>query len=481
MKLESRAGLFMASPAVLLQIQEVVTMKTHRYRMFLFLLAMLTWPVAQAVLPGMDSQGRPFPSLAPMLKQVNPAVVNISTYSTRESSYNPLLSDPFFRKFFDFPDQAQPEQQVPEKRQQSAGSGVIVDAGDGIVMTNYHVIRNADEVQVSLIDGRSYEARVVGTDPELDIAVLEIDADDLTQVSLADSSLLEVGDFVVAIGNPFGLGQTVTTGVVSALGRSGLGIEGYENFIQTDASINPGNSGGALVNLKGELVGINTAIISPAGGNVGIGFAIPVNMAEASMRQIIEHGEVRRGQIGIGIQDITPDLRDAFDLAKGQFGVLVTNVLEDSPAAEAGIKSGDIIVEADGKTTRSTAQLRSRIGIKEVGDKVRLKILRDGDPLQLTVEVGTAKSRQAKVETLTPLLQGLQVENDPDGKGVLVVAVAPNSAAAYSGLRAGDLIVGANKRKVYDIKSLQAALQPGTTSVLLRIDRNGGSLFIVIK
>lgn len=438
-------------------------MKIQTHPLFLFLLLILNCQTAQAVLPGTDAQGRPFPSLAPMLKQVNPAVVNISTYSTRESSYNPLLNDPFFRKFFEIPDQSQPQQQMPRKRQQSAGSGVIVDAGDGIVMTNYHVVRNADEVHVSLVDGRNYEAKVVGTDPELDIAILEIDADDLTEVRIADSSLLEVGDFVVAIGNPFGLGQTVTTGIVSALGRSGLGIEGYENFIQTDASINPGNSGGALVNLKGELVGINTAIISPAGGNVGIGFAIPVNMAKVSMRQIIEHGEVRRGQIGVGIQDITPELRDAFDLAKGQFGVLVTNVVEDSPAARAGIKSGDIIIEADGKTTSSTAQLRSRIGVKEVGDEVPLTILRNGDPLQLTVKVGAVKSQQAQAEKLTPLLQGLRVENNPDGEGVLVVAVAPNSAAAYSGLREGDVIVDANKRKVYDIKSFKAALQLSTS------------------
>jgi Do/DeqQ family serine protease len=448
--------------------------------MLLLLPALILSP-AYAVLPNVTAEGKPFPTLAPMLKQVNPAVVNISTYSRRETQYNPLLNDRFFRRFFDLPEPPGYGEQIPERRQRSDGSGVIVDADDGIVMTNYHVIRNADEVHVSLIDGRNLEAEVVGTDPQLDVAILRVDAKDLTEIQFADSNLLEVGDFVVAIGNPFGLGQTVTTGVVSALGRSGLGIEAYENFIQTDASINPGNSGGALVNLAGELVGINTAIISPAGGNVGIGFAIPVNMAKASMRQIIEYGEVRRGQIGVGIQDITPDLREAFDLMKGQFGVLVTNVLEDSPAARAGIKSGDIITEADGITTRSTAQLRSRIGVKEIGEKVQLSILRNGEQMQLTVEVGTAGSPQKQVENLAPLLQGLRVENNPDGDGVLVVAVEPNSPAAYSGLRAGDVIVGANKRKVYDIESFNAALQQNTSSVLLRVDRNGGSLFIVIK
>jgi Do/DeqQ family serine protease len=284
-----------------------------------------------AALPQAMPDGKPFPSLAPMIKQVHPAVVNISTFSTQQHSYNPLLNDPFFRHFFNIPDQRRFQAQ-PKKRQQSAGSGVIVDAEDGIVMTNYHVIKEADEVQVSLADGRSFEAKILGVDADLDIAILEVDGKDLVDVTIADSDVLEVGDFVVAIGNPFGLGQTVTTGVVSALGRTGLGIEGYENFIQTDASINPGNSGGALVNLAGELVGINTAIIAPSGGNVGIGFAIPSNMAKASMEQILEHGEVKRGQIGIGIQDITPDLRKAFALENGQGGVLITNVVKGSPA-----------------------------------------------------------------------------------------------------------------------------------------------------
>lgn len=447
----------------------------------LVLLLALAIPSAQAALPNVTADGKPFPTLAPMLKKVNPAVVNIATYSKRETQYNPLLNDPFFRRFFDLPEDFDSRREAPERRQQSAGSGVIVDADDGIVMTNYHVIRNADEVQVSLIDGRSLKAQVVGTDPQLDIAILEVEAEDLTEVKFADSSLLEVGDFVVAIGNPFGLGQTVTTGIVSALGRSGLGMEGYENFIQTDASINPGNSGGALVNLAGELVGINTAIISPAGGNVGIGFAIPMNMARASMAQIIEYGEVRRGQIGVGIQDITPELRDAFNLKKGEFGVLVTNVFEDTPAAKSGLETGDIIIEVDGQQTRSAAQLRSRIGIKQVGDEVRLKFLRDGKTIERKVEIGAARSSLAQAEDLPELLAGLRVETNTDGDGVLVIDLSPNSPAAYSGLRPGDVIVGTNKRRVRNIESFREALALSKTSILLRVERNGGSLFIVIR
>ena len=292
---------------------------------------------AMAALPVVGIDGKAFTSLAPMIKRVKSSVVNISTYSTQQYGYNPLLSDPFFRYFFDLPDPG--EFREEERRQQSAGSGVIVNAKAGIVMTNYHVIESADEVFVGTIDGRSFKANIVGTDPELDIAILEIDADNLTRITLADSSLLEVGDFVVAIGNPFGLGQTVTTGIVSALGRSGLGLEGYENFIQTDASINPGNSGGALVDLEGNLVGINTAIIAPGGGNVGIGFAIPINMAKASMSQIMQYGEVRRGQIGIGIQNINPELREAFNLGNGQSGILVSHVEKGSATEKSGFKT----------------------------------------------------------------------------------------------------------------------------------------------
>ncbi|MFT5559756.1 MAG: S1-C subfamily serine protease, partial [Sphingobacteriales bacterium] len=317
----------------------VVKEKNMKIKSALLLVIMLCLSLsysANATIPNVTDQGKPFPSLAPMLKKINSAVVNISTYSTQQALVNPLLNDPFFKHFFELPEQDNLQQQAPQKRQQSAGSGVIINAQKGIIMTNFHVIKNADEVQVSLIDGRSYKATVIGSDPELDIAILAIKAQKLTQIAISESILLEVGDFVVAIGNPFGLGQTVTTGIVSALGRSGLGIEGYENFIQTDASINPGNSGGALVNLNGELVGINTAIIAPAGGNIGIGFAIPINMAKASMEQIIKYGEVKRGQIGVAIQDITRDLSEALGLKNGQLGVLVAGVTKDSPAEKSG-------------------------------------------------------------------------------------------------------------------------------------------------
>ena len=446
----------------------------------IIMLATLFVAQAFAVLPNVTHEGKAFPSLAPMIKEVHPAVLNISTFSTQQHSNNPLFNDPFFRRFFNIPDQRQFKQQ-PKKRQQSAGSGVVVNAEDGIVMTNYHVIKGADQVQVSLADGRSFEAKVLGEDAELDIAILKIEADDLVEVKIANSENLEVGDFVVAIGNPFGLGQTVTTGVVSALERTGLGIEGYENFIQTDASINPGNSGGALVNLAGELVGINTAIIAPSGGNVGIGFAIPANMAKASMEQIIEHGEVKRGQIGVGIQDITPDLRKAFDIENGQGGVLVTNVMENSPAENAGVKSGDVIIAVDGNKTTSTGQLRSQIGMREIGERVTLTVLRDGDEKRIKVKIGKPSSLASLSGKVHELLDGVQFENEPNREGVRVVNIAPNTNAVYSGLRSNDVIIEANKRRVYDIETLESALARNKSAVLLKVNRGGVSLFIVIR
>ena len=432
--------------------------------------------LSHAGLPAFDSNGEKLPSLAPMLKNVNPAVVNISTFSTRRIN-NPLLNDPFFRHFFDVPN----DYQQQKKRQQSAGSGVIVDRKKGIILTNHHVIKDSDEVVVGLVDGRNFQAEVIGSDPDLDIAVLSIEAKNLTDVPISDSGILEVGDFVVAIGNPFGLGQTVTTGIVSALGRTGLGIEGYENFIQTDASINPGNSGGALVNLRGELIGINTAIIAPAGGNVGIGFAIPSNMAKASMKQILEHGEVKRGQIGVNIQDITSDLRSAFNLKNGQQGVLVTGVKEGSPAHKAGILPGDVIIEVNGDSTDSTGELRSQIGILSIGDKAKITILRDNKEMSFKVKVGEPHLLSSISGKVHRLFEGTQFEDHPNGKGVYVSSLAPNSNAALSGLRIGDLIVGANKVKISDIASMKQALSKDKNKALLHISRNGDLYYLVIR
>ena len=477
--IESTEAATIAASPPNIAILRFIIMKSVVFALFVFGAALVNMP-AYAVIPAVTSEGKPFPSLSSMIKKVHPAVVNISTFSKQQYSYNPLLNDPFFRRFFDLPGQPQYEQ-MPEKRKQSAGSGVVVKADEGIVMTNYHVIKDADEVQVSLADGRSFQAKVLGKDPELDIAILKIKASNLTEVTISNSDTLDVGDFVVAIGNPFGLGQTVTTGIVSALGRTGLGIEGFEDFIQTDASINPGNSGGALVNLAGELVGINTAIIAPSGGNVGIGFAIPSNMAKASMEQIVKYGEVRRGQIGVGIQDITSELRQAFDMENGQGGVLVTHVTKGSPAEAAGLKTGDVITAVNGKQTSSTGQLRTQIGMKEIGDRVVLTILRDTVKKQIPVSIGKPELMVTSSDTIHENLKGVKFEDMPNGQGVRITHIAPNTNAAYSGLRPGDVIVSANRRQVTDMASLRRALASNKSVVLLQINRREGSFFVVIR
>jgi serine protease Do/serine protease DegQ len=325
-------------------------------------------------------------TMAPLLAGVTPGVVNIAVRSRIRRQASPLLDDPFFRRFFDLP-------AVPREREVlSAGSGVIVDGEEGYVLTNTHVVANADEIQVTLKDGRSFPARLIGTDPETDIALLRIDAPDLTAVRLGDSDRLEVGDVVIAIGNPFGLGQTVTSGIVSALGRSGLGIEGYEDFIQTDASINPGNSGGALVNSKGELIGINTAILGPAGGNIGIGFAVPVNMARAVMAQLLAHGEVRRGRLGISLQDLTPDLARTMNLELPG-GAVVAEVEPGTPAARAGLERGDVIVEVNGEPIRDAGDLRNLVGLMPVGTGLDIVLYRGGRERSVSAQVGAARSR----------------------------------------------------------------------------------------
>jgi serine protease Do/serine protease DegQ len=352
--------------------------------LLLFAVAAVTvWPGVGAAIPlkSLSDGTKEVPTLAPVLKEAMPGVVNIAVRGTIPVKDNPLYGDPFFRRYFDLPERP------PEREFQSAGSGVIVDAERGYVLTNNHVIAQADQVTVGLHDGRRLKAELVGTDPEVDIALLKVPAEDLVAVPLGDADKLEVGDFVVAIGNPFGLGQTVTSGIVSALGRSGLGIEGYEDFIQTDAAINPGNSGGALIDLRGRLIGINTAIVGPSGGNVGIGFAIPVNMAREIMEQIVAYGTVRRGQLGVVVQDLTPELAEAFRLDVSR-GAVIADVAPGSSAERSGLARGDVIVAVDGASIRDAGHLRNRIGLLRLGERVDLTVIREGERLSVTARTG---------------------------------------------------------------------------------------------
>ena len=426
--------------------------------------------------------GAPLPSLAPMVKKTAPAVVNIATRGSVEvRGGNPFLDDPFFRRFFDMPDQPRQRRQT-----QSAGSGVIINAAEGLVLTNAHVVEGAEEISVTLQDDRTFNAEVVGTDRASDVAVLRIPADNLVELKMADSGRIEVGDFVVAIGNPFGLGHTVTSGIVSALGRSGINPEGYEDFIQTDASINPGNSGGALVNLRGELVGVNSAILSRGGGNIGIGFAIPSNMARSVMEQLLEFGEVRRGLLGVTILTITPDIAEAYDIKESQ-GALVSQVMPESAAERAGVKVGDVIRSVDGKAISNANDLRNTIGLKRSGDTVELEIIRDKRKRTLKAKLGEqATQAQVSAQDIHPGLQGAELETldatSPryEGEaGVLVSNVEPGSPAAQRGLRPGDVIIGVNRRKVSNLGELQQAAQG--QALLLNIRRGNANLILPIR
>ena len=422
------------------------------------------------------------PTLAPLLRDVTPAVVNISVETVAPQRHNPLFRDPFFRRFFDLPDDA------PARRRQSAGSGVIVDAARGFVLSNHHVVARAESVMVTLKDNRRFEAEVVGSDPGTDIALLRIEADGLTALAMGDSDALAVGDFVIAIGNPFGLGQTVTSGIVSALGRSGINVEGYEDFIQTDASINPGNSGGALVNLHGELVGINTAIIGPSGGNVGIGFAVPVNIATAVMQQLAEHGEMQRGKIGVMIQDLTPDLAEALNLAT-EHGALVSRVESDSPAEIAGIQAGDVIVAVDGTKVESSRDLRNTIGLIRVGEEIAIDVLREQREIRLDVRIGGGQvGAPSGAVDAPPALQGAILRDLKQGdpaygrvEGVIAAEVEPGSRAARNGIRPGDVIVAVNRRRVRNTEDLEGAFEQAGQVLALNIVRGNGQLFIVIR
>jgi serine protease DegQ len=419
----------------------------------------------------------PIPTLADVVEHAVPAVVSIAVESVAPSATNPLYSDPFFRHYFGLP-QPQPEVRL------SAGSGVIVDADAGYVLTNYHVIADGQEITATLADGRTLAARLIGSDQATDIAVLQIDAENLTEIGIRDSSELRVGDYVVAIGNPFGIGQTVTSGIVSALGRSGLDIEGYEDFIQTDASINPGNSGGALISLDGKLVGINTAILAPAGGNVGIGFAVPSNIATAVMTQILEHGEVRRGQLGLNAQDLTPELAEALG-ADGVRGALVSSVASGSSADQAGVETGDIVIAMDGRRVASSADLRNRIGLAPIGTTVQLRVLRNGRELELSAKI--AEAPQASAISLPRRLQGATLRDlTPEEaalglSGVVVSEVAPGSPAEAAGMLAGDLIVAMNRSPVGSAQDLSSSLSKQSGTFALQIIRRGAPLILFLR
>lgn len=433
------------------------------------LLLSLPASLTQASLPA-AVDGEPLPSLAPVLERVTPSVVNIYT-QTRVRINNPLINDPFFRRFFNIPDQPQ------ERVAQSLGSGVIVDSENGYVLTNNHVISGADEISVTLADGRSFKAEVIGTDPDTDLAMVRIPAENLRALRMADSSTLRVGDFVVAVGNPFGLGQTVTSGIVSALGRAGFrGLE-FQNFIQTDASINPGNSGGALVNLRGELVGINSAIFTPSGGNIGIGFAIPTAMAAYVMTQLAESGEVRRGTLGVYVQDLTPALAGALGIENTK-GALVAEVVKGAAADKAGIEAGDVITQVATYPVHNMQDFYIVEGQLPVGEKQSLNYLRNGK----------ARSARLSVSKL-PVLQGGDLDRRLAGavfeelptkmrsqqlRGVILSALDQQSRLARSGLRPGDILTGVNRQAVQGLADFEGLVKASHGPLLFQLRRNGG-------
>jgi Do/DeqQ family serine protease len=414
-------------------------------------------------------EGAPLPTLAPVLERVTPSVVNIYT-QTRVRIRSPLLDDPFFRRFFNVPD-------APRERvSQSLGSGVVVDAEQGYVLTNNHVIAGATEISVTLSDGRKFQAEVIGTDPDTDLAMIRIPADDLRALPLADSNTLRVGDFVVAVGNPFGLGQTVTSGIVSALGRAGFrGLE-FQNFIQTDASINPGNSGGALINLRGELVGINSAIFTPSGGNVGIGFAIPSAMAKYVMDQLARFGEVRRGTLGIYVQDLTAELAGAFGLESGN-GALVAEVSGDSAADKAGIQAGDVVTSIADHPVNNAREFHNIEGQLPLDESITLEFFRNQEKMQASLDVealrlldGGSIDRRLKGGVFEDLPLRLRSERI---KGVLLSELKSGSQLARNGLRPGDIISSVNRNDISDLSDFQDAVTSVRGNLTLQIYRNG--------
>ncbi len=419
-------------------------------------------------------EGQPMPSLAPMLEKSTPAVVSIAVKGTHKVKQT--VPDVF--RFFGKPNQG------PNRAQQrpfrGLGSGVIINAKEGYIVTNNHVVEQADEIIITLKDGRQIEAKKLGSDAESDIALLQIDADDLTEIIIADSDKLRVGDFAIAIGSPFGLGQTVTSGIVSALGRSGLDIENYEDFIQTDAAINSGNSGGALVNLRGELIGINTAILGPNGGNVGIGFAIPSNMMNNLAKQIIEFGEVHRGVLGVSGRSVNSEIAKAMELKTNQGG-FIEQVMPDSAADEAGIKPGDVITKVNGKSVKTFNELRGKIGSIGAGKDVKLTIIRNGNEQEFNVKLKQSQASNVAAANIHRMFEGAKLENKNNNSGVIIRDVADNSPAQLIGLQPGDLITAINRTRIHNVAELRKYLKDKKGVFALNIIRDNYSQYLMVR
>jgi len=439
---------------------------------FKFLWAAVLLPMAAigaAALPD-EVSGQSMPSLAPLVKKVAPAVVNIrvsQTITTRSP-----FGDDTFRRFFGIPD---------EREVASAGSGVIVDAENGYILTNHHVVENADKIQISLINEVSLDAEVIGSDAATDIAVIKVDPENLVELPIGNSDSVEVGDFVIAIGNPFGLGHTVTSGIISALGRTGISSNGYEDFIQTDASINPGNSGGALVNMNGELIGINSVIISRTGNNVGIGFAVPSEIARSIMRQLLDFGEVRRGLLGVTITTIDEESAKALG-AEVDSGALVSNIEPGSAAEEAGLKVDDIIIRVDDKKIDNSRELANAIGLKGSGEDIGIEFVRDGKSRSVTATLGQQSVSRSAGTEIHPGLAGAQFATSSvsTAGGVVVTEVETGSPAAQRGLRSGDVVIAVNRRPVQDLRELRAVAQ-GNRILFLLVRRGDRQLMLQIR
>tara|TARA_B100000965_G_scaffold242751_1_gene203747 strand:+ start:285 stop:1625 length:1341 start_codon:yes stop_codon:yes gene_type:complete len=419
-----------------------------------------------------NEEGALITSLAPLVKTVAPAVVNIRVSQTVKS--RSPYDDEMFRRFFGAPDTPNNSREV-----QSAGSGVIVDAENGYILTNHHVVSGADKIQISLIDENTLDAEIIGSDPATDIAVIKVNAENLTDIKIGDSNQVEVGDFVIAIGNPFGLGNTVTSGIVSALGRTGISSSGYEDFIQTDASINPGNSGGALVNMRGELVGINSAIISRSGGNVGIGFAVPSEIAQSIMSQLLDFGEVRRGLLGVSIHTIDEENAEILGV-ESESGAMITAIEPGSAAEEAGLRVEDIIIRVNDEKITNARDLQNAIGLKGSGERVTIEFIRESSKLITNAVLGQQKVARQIGSDIHSGLVGAQFESSANKAGVEVTNIEPGSPADQRGLEKGDLIVAVNRMRVENIQQLESIAQKNDILYLM-FERDNRTLILRIQ